>query len=1208
MPARKEYQMLFSLGATLGSSYNKTFAEAQAKLLQYQKQIEAHNRALSDIKGYNSQTEKLNKYKADLEKTEGKLKDVTDALKTEEGQTSSNEKKKVDLTRKIEDLNKKIEEQAQKCAESAVALQNEGVDTENLVTEKARLIAELEDLRSKQIATAESAEKMGEQGNDAIEAISEAIITTGIIDAMKELYSAFNSCITIATEFGWSMANVKALTGATSDEYEQLTAKAKQLGADTRYTATESADAMGYMAMAGWKTQEMLDGMDGVIMLAAAANEDLATTSSIVTDSLNAFNMKASDTVHFADVLASAATNSNTTVSLMGETFKYAASSAGALGYSVEDVATGIMLMANRGVKGTMAGTSLRLTLSKLAKDCTLTGQAFGEYEYSAVKADGTLKTFQETLEELRGVFSRMTAQEKVANAQNIAGVRSYNGLLAMLNATSDEYDRVRASIDNCAGSAEKMASVKMDSIQGDLYLMTSATDALKTSFGELWEEETRGLYKAGKEFANYANNFVLQNKGLIKALTIGIATFGTFATTIVAVSTAIKVLNATMTILKTVGLVGTFASLASGVAIFSAITGAVVVATEAFKNHYDEVRNVSEHILPEFQAQESELESLTSQYQAYVEAGNESSEAARQLKVRITELNTSLGDNKTTIGTLQTDVKNLATRYKELKDAYNDSVGQQEESSEQGQDYADVLDTLDRKTNKTKTDIELMGSIVDKLNGQYEGLGLTVDATTGKLNKSTTSVRGFINQADNSAMKDIKNDFITSNLTNYDKAKSDMDTAYKNASIAYDKYKEAEAEWIKTHPVLSKLAKGAEMNWDDNLGALWSEWNNLRETANEASDVYRGLQKDIQTAYTEMGNDEQATADFMEGLDEKGAEVADAVKLRGEEFASGTSVILDSVIPSITALSKAYDDAYEAAYKSVYGQYDLWDKLDEKTQETTTSATDMIDAMSSQKEYWESYNQNLEKLRELANSDEYTGLSTVIANFVDGSAESVAAIKGMAEADPSQLKEMIETFSELQEQQSLVTQNVSEMSIEYDQQVKDLADGVEESVEQLGTLPEKARQYGEDTISAFIENANAQTDAVYRAYKSVADAATRGLNSVTLNPVQVSTPTGYASGTDNATAGVHLVGEDGPELVYFNGGEKVLNAHDTLQAMESNPLAGNTNNVQVSFNIEGNADTNTVAMFQQFADSFAEKVLEVISDAGIDGARRAYA
>ena len=171
-----------------------------------------------------------------------------------------------------------------------------------------------------------------------------------------------------AADFESSMSEVSAISGATGEDLQKLESLAKKMGETTRFSASEAAEALKYMAMAGWKTEDMLNGLEGIMNLSAASGENLGATSDIVTDALTAFGLSAADSGHFADLLAKASSNANTNVSMMGETFKYVAPVAGALGYSAEDVALAVGLMANSGIKASQAGTSLRASMTNLAK------------------------------------------------------------------------------------------------------------------------------------------------------------------------------------------------------------------------------------------------------------------------------------------------------------------------------------------------------------------------------------------------------------------------------------------------------------------------------------------------------------------------------------------------------------------------------------------------------------------------------------------------------------------------------------------------------------------------------------------------------------------------------------------------------------------------------------------------------------------------
>ena len=267
--------------------------------------------------------------------------------------------------------------------------------------------------------------------------------------------------------------------------FESLTAKAKEMGATTQFSATESAQALEYMAMAGWKTDEMLNGISGIMSLAAASGEDLGSVSDIVTDALTAFGLKASDSAHFADVLAQAASNSNTNVGMMGYTFKYVAPIAGALKYSVEDVGVSIGLMANAGIKAEQAGTSLRAIMTRLVAPPKKAAKAMSELGLSVKNADGSMKPWNETMLELREKFAGLTEAEKAQKATSIAGVEAMSGFLAMVNASDADFEKLTAAIGNADGAADHMAKTVNDNLKGDLKALSSTWEAFQLEFME---------------------------------------------------------------------------------------------------------------------------------------------------------------------------------------------------------------------------------------------------------------------------------------------------------------------------------------------------------------------------------------------------------------------------------------------------------------------------------------------------------------------------------------------------------------------------------------------------------------------------------------------------------------------------------------------------------------------------------------------------
>lgn len=286
-------------------------------------------------------------------------------------------------------------------------------------------------------------------------------------------------------DFEAAMSQVQAISGSTQSDLTRLTAKAKEMGATTKFTAAESAEAFNYMAMAGWNAEQMMGGIEGILNLAAASGEDLGTTSDIVTDALTAFGLKASEATHFSDVLAQASSSANTDVGMMGETFKYVASMAGSLSYSIEDVALMTGLMANSGIKSTQAGTALNSVLTRLATNSSGAADAIAALGVNFYDSAGNARPLGIVMGELREATKGMNQEQKSNLANTVAGMEAQKGLLAILNASEEDYNKLADAISNADGASKRMSDTMMDNLSGDITLFQSAVDGLKISLGE---------------------------------------------------------------------------------------------------------------------------------------------------------------------------------------------------------------------------------------------------------------------------------------------------------------------------------------------------------------------------------------------------------------------------------------------------------------------------------------------------------------------------------------------------------------------------------------------------------------------------------------------------------------------------------------------------------------------------------------------------
>lgn len=418
-----------------------------------------------------------------------------------------------------------------------------------------------------------------------------------------------------STDFEAGMSEVKAISGATQKEFEDLRNKAIEMGAKTKFSASESADAFKYMAMAGWDAQSMMSGISGIMDLAAASGEDLATTSDIVTDALTAFGLQAKDSARFADVLAKASSKSNTNVGLMGETFKYVAPVAGALGYSVEDTAVAIGLMANSGIKGSQAGTALRSTLTRLVKPTDAVAVAMEQYNISLTDSEGKMKPLSQVMGELRNRFSELTQEEKASLAATLAGQEGMSGLLAIVNASDGDFQKLTDEINNANGAAKDMAEIMMDNTKGAIEQLKGSLESagiiigdklapyirslaewitgLVEKFNSLDEETQNNIVKFGLFLAAIGPVMLILSK-LFSVVSIGVNIFKTLKSGINLARNSFTLLNAGITSLpKSISLLGkAFGLLTNPITLIITIVGALIGVFVYLWNTNEEFKN----------------------------------------------------------------------------------------------------------------------------------------------------------------------------------------------------------------------------------------------------------------------------------------------------------------------------------------------------------------------------------------------------------------------------------------------------------------------------------------------------------------------------------------------------------------------------------------------------------------------------------------
>lgn len=1073
--AGKESKMSFILSAKADGSFSSTFSKAQQELSKMQQEIQRLNSVQGDISSYQKQQQAIeatSQKLRNLYQQQEVLRRQKEEMKAASQSTTALEREELKLAQQVQNTENKLESQNQKLTQTGDRLRSAGVDMNHLSSESQRLGNEMNQLRQEQERVAEEAQHSGQAMAEAFDAAASAMAAAGIVAGLKQIYDAFAECVNVAAEFESTMSTVEALSGASGGEMEELSAKAKELGATTVFTAQEAGDAMTYMGMAGWKAQDMISGMDGVLNLAAASGEDLAMVSDIVTDNLTAFGLKASDTSRFADVLAAAATNSNTSVSIMGETFKQSAAIAGALGYSVEDVAVAVGLMANAGIKGSIAGTALKNTFNGLLEGATLSGEALGEYEFTALQADGTMKGFKDTLDELRGAFSQMSDAEKVQNAMLIAGKRGYNGLLAILNATEEDYNKLTSAINDSAGAAERMAQIKLDNLKGDLALANSAAEAFKDSVGSALIPELRKMTQAGTGALSWAAGFVEEHQAATAAVA-GLTTgLGAAVVAITAFAAAVKVI-------KALALGAVFTSLPGQIMLAVGAFAGLVLAADAAEEAMKAQRGEYYQLTAESQKHYQAVENARAAYERAAATKGKDAEETIALRAHLDELTESYEENKNVLSEWQAENEDIISSVQEMQQAYRDTVNGIEDESVEAMALAKRLETLANKTNRTEAEQSQMLAIVGRLNTALPELNLSYDQNTGKLTQNTAAIKAAAKAQADQRYEQEKQEHYSDLLVEQARLTDQVKEAQESLTIAQERLNQAKES-------------GA------GIGSLHDR-EGYEEAAAEVA-MYQsqldGLQGSLDGVNAELGD-----------YDAKMAEAAS-----GTQSAEGA---VSSIQSALGTLATAYSTAFAAASESLKGQFSLWEQAPEVA---ATSLSTLQDNIQSQIDYWNNYDSNLEIVKQAA-QNAGIDISAVWGHLTDGSSDAVNAVAGIANAisssadgGTSALQGYVDKYQELQDAQTKTAETIASGAEAVQNALSDVQSVVEAGAQNL-EMPEAFRTAMEGNMNALTE-AFSSGEGIGEALAGFQDQITSQLAGMDLTSASVPLGEGLGTGT----------------------------------------------------------------------------------------------
>lgn len=969
---------------------DKATSGGATQWLTYKKQLDATEQELEELKNTEGDTteaqEELKTKIADLKTKMKELDDSTGGVSEKMGTLLEEQEKQ---TRTMATQQEGLQKVTDKTERWQAQLNTAKAEEANLSREIEKTNGYLDETRGKADHCATSIDKMGkevkeaaadmEDGADSTSRVSESfdtlssiLVTSGVAEGIRKVAAALKTCVDVSADFHYTMATVQAVSGATTDEMGKLEAQAKDYASTTVFMAQDVANAYQVMGQAGWTVDEMLDSMAGTMSLASASGEDLGDTTNMVVDAMTAFGYGADQAGHFADVLARASADTNTSVALLGNSFQACATTAGGMGYSIDDVAVALGIMANNGLKAEMSGTALTTALTRMSGANETANGAMEDLGLTMFDTSGKAKPLGQFLGELRDSFAGMTEEQKINNAYMLAGQRGMKGLLAIVNASDEDWNNLTESIANCSGAAEDMSNIKLDTYTGQVKLAKSALEGLEIAVGDKLTPALGELAEKFTGFLNGATTFVNVNEAAVPVITGVVAALATFTTGITVATTAVKVFQ-----LVTSTLGGVLNPIALAIGGISIAAGLLVTDFTALGGAEEDFRATHEATMASFDTETenvavlaARLDELTSksslnaaeqaEVEAIVGSLNESvpnlgleydkltgsvnmttdaivaAAKAMANQEKITEdyelLNTltdKLAESQNTLGESEISLAEAQTAYDTALKEYNEHLG---EAPGVVSEYKDAL-------NNAKDDLEFWGEQVQRDTDATSGYQTEIDNTTAEIKELSSATTTASEENENFAeFTEAAGDALEAETEEMREANEALADVYAKAKDATESggdlrsvYEDLESEFEKYKDTASEAAvKTAEIQ----LAAL-----NLRATNEELITQYPGLVAGVESLGIPL-------EDLSQWLINN--------EISAEEWGEGVNSVKDSIINGFQKLSTdAEISLSDMAANLRYNvqAYQSWDEnlvylMDEAVKANDQGAIDLVNQM----------------------------------------------------------------------------------------------------------------------------------------------------------------------------------------------------------------------------------------------------------------------
>ena len=1200
MSAFKEYTMMFQLNAKLGGSYSKAFKQAVQELESMQKEIQELSKMQADISAFQKQQAAVEATRKRLEMLRQQYDNIQREMEETGNESADMKNKLLAKQLQIDKTSASLEKQTAKLNGMSSALEEAGINTDELAHSSEQLAGEIDALRKKEEAAAEKANTFGVRAETAFNAVHEAIVAAGVAAALKEIYEYFSDCSQASMDFESAITGVAKTTDLTDSELATMSDSIKALSTEIPATTEEIAAVAEAAGQLGIQKDALLDFTEIMTMLGTATNMTADEAATALARFANITGMATDNYGRLGSVIVDLGNNFATTESEIVAMGTRLASAGKLAGLTEPEIMALAAAMSSVGIEAEAGGTAMTQTLNAIEKAVAKGGDDLAEFariagmsseEFSSAWKNDAMSALTSFIGGLGKLDEQGESTVLVLEDLGLTGIRQSN----MLKALGLVADQMTGAV-NTANTAWQQntaltneANKRYATAQSRLTMMQNAYNNLKVAIGDAYTPALGKSYEMGTKALNSFTEFVQKNPALVNAVTAFAGSIGLVAAALAGYTVIIKIAHAATAAFATVST----AALGPIFAVTAAVAGAVaVIAALATAAANDAVPSVKE---------------LTEASRGMREAMDEAGDAFESTAAK-TSATAEIADQ-------------YITKLEEMGDYTRLSNEEQEQ-------YRNTLTLLCQLMPE-------LSDLIDVQNGTIQGgtAALRANTQAWKENAEAQAYQEYKNQ-----LAEQYNAVLVEQAENsigLTKAQLQLEAAQEKLNDTYTRMDELWADAAKQAEEYNKEYYGMA----DATNFLSQEYYDLQNSIYETNDEIWAAEKSIKNYNKAIEADADAVAEAKQEMDlaneainrmiaanAANTDVTAETAKQMQEFQSEIS----GVQQKLNALIEAYNEAYNAAYESVSGQYQLWD---EAAKVVATSAGSINSALESQITYWQDYNANLQSLTD--RSADIEGLSDMIASFADGSSDSVNAIAGMAGATDEQLATMVANWKTLQQEQQNAAGSVADLKTDFTATMDELQTALAEDIEAMD-LGDEAKASAQATIQGFIDGAVGMLPQVTAAYNRVA-AAARAALSASGTGTAGSIP-GYAVGTQSAAPGFALVGENGPELVYFNGGEQVMTAEETaamresmeiqaitfapqlLEAMHtiqgdgalSASLPGQSSElppiiIENTFHVEGNATPETIAALADYGDSLKEVVREAIAEIEEDVSRTMY-